>query len=176
MLQHFDMFLPILTRLFLLLSLALSISSASILTVTLPSSNILPNPNSLPASSHATLTTLSSGSEQTYPLKARLTRSSTFVFPDLAQSQQGGAKSYLLDIHSRDYVFAPYRVDVSADGKVIGVWETFRGHQWENRGAEKALGGSGTGDVVVEARVLGKRGFYEQRPKCEYISKNSRWI
>ena len=164
------MYFSILSQLSLLLTLFLSLTSASVLTITIPSSNILPNPNSLPASSHATLTTLSSGSEQPFPLKARLTRSSTFVFPDLAQTQQGRPKSYLLDIHSRDYAFAPYRVDVSADGNVIGVWETFRGNQWENKGAEKPLGGSGTGDVVVEARVLGKRGFYEQRPKCEYIS------
>lgn len=63
----------------------------------------------------------------------------------------------------------PFRVDVSADGNVIGVWETLRGHPWENKGVEKAMVAAG-GDVVVEARVLGKRGFYEERPKCEFCA------
>ncbi|KAL1958349.1 hypothetical protein VTO42DRAFT_4666 [Malbranchea cinnamomea] len=174
-----------------LLSLLLSVASASYLTITIPASNILPNPNALPASSHATLTTLSSGSRsqsqsQSAPglLKARLTRSSTFVFSDLVPSTSATSttpKSYLLDIHSRDYAFAPYRVDVAANGSVIGVWETFRGNAWENKGAKKSVrasttygGATGSDDkgegVVVEARVLGKKNFYEERPKFNPLS------
>ncbi len=73
-------------------------------------------------------------------------------------------------------MFAPYRVDIAADGAVIGVWETFRGNPWENRGVEKYVvdvagytgGGSAKkADVVVEAKVLGKKGFYEERATCE---------
>jgi hypothetical protein len=67
-------------------------------------------------------------------------------------------------------VFAPYRVDVGADGDVIGVWETYRGHPWGNKGAEKVVSGDsgkGDGNVAVEARVVGVRSFYEERPKCE---------
>src|SRR5699024_7557530 len=77
--------------------------------------------------------------------------------------------SYLLDIRSAEYVFAPYRVDVAADGKVLGVWETFRGNPWDNRGAEKfnAVDAAARKDVTVEAKLLAKRGFYEQRSSCK---------
>src|SRR5262249_55532402 len=102
------------------------------------------------------------------PLRAPLSRASTFVFKNLT----AGPASYLLDIHSRDFVFAPYRVDISADGRVAGVWETYRGNAWETKGAEKAVSpeegqGGGESSVLVEAKVLSKRGFYEERPKCE---------
>jgi len=68
-------------------------------------------------------------------------------------------------------VFAPYRVDVATDGKVLGVWETFRGNPWDNRGAEKfnAVDAAAKKDVTVEAKLLARRGFYEQRSKCKYI-------
>ncbi|EEP79234.1 conserved hypothetical protein [Uncinocarpus reesii 1704] len=142
----------------------LSLSAATILTISIPASNLLPNPNTLPPSTHATLTTLT---PKRALLKAPLTRSSTFIFPDLGSGSDSASSSrsptsYLLDIHSRDYVFAPYRVDVGADGNVIGVWETFRGNPWDNKGVEKAVG-TGSGPVHVDAKVLGKREFYEQR-------------
>ena len=64
---------------------------------------------------------------------------------------------------------------------MMGVWETFRGNPWDNRGAEMfnfvvdgASAGAGAGeekrkdmDVIVEAKVLARRGFYEQRAQCE---------
>lgn len=48
-------------------------------------------------------------------------------------------------------MFAPYRVDVGADGNVIGVWETYRGNPWDNKGPEKATGTMGAAPVQVEA-------------------------
>ncbi|KAK1141989.1 hypothetical protein N8T08_008312 [Aspergillus melleus] len=145
---------------------------ASTLTVTIPPSTLLPNPNALPAGTHATLTSLPS-SEHTkndaesvaHPLSTSLTRSGTFVFRSLHSSKP---QSYLLDIRSAEYVFAPYRVDVSADGVVLGIWETFRGNPWDNRGAEKfvvdaAAAAAASGDVTVEAKLLTRRAFYEQR-------------
>ncbi|KMW68818.1 hypothetical protein BDDG_13050 [Blastomyces dermatitidis ATCC 18188] len=159
---------------FLLLLSLLTYATASILTITIPPSNLLPNPNSLPASTHATLTTLrsypsspssSSASGTSTPaglrLKAPLSRKSNFVF-NIPSGQVQGSQSFLLDIHSRDYIFAPYRVDVDADGGVVGVWETYRGNAWENRGVEKGM--VQVGEVaVVEARVMGTREFYEER-------------
>ncbi|EFW22864.1 hypothetical protein D8B26_006434 [Coccidioides posadasii str. Silveira] len=152
-------------------SLVLPISTAFSLTISIPSSNLLPNPNALPASTHATLTTLAP--KQTL-LRAPLSRSSSFTFCELrpdseSSSPSGDVTSYLLDIHCRDYIFAPYRVDVGADGNVIGVWETYRGNSWDNKGAEKAVG-TGSGPVHVEAKVLGKREFYEERPKFSPLS------
>lgn len=52
---------------------------------------------------------------------------------------------------------------------MTGVWETFRGNPWENRGAEKYVRDAAKtagDDVVVSAKVLGKREFYEERTKC----------
>lgn len=157
------------------LLLATSVLSSS-LTITIPPSALLPNPNVLPAGTHATLTTLSKAHPEPL-LTAPLTRSATFTFRDIPTTTAvGSGASYLLDIRSAEYVFAPYRVDVAADGKVLGVWETFRGNPWDNRGAEKfnvvvdadASAGVGGRDVRVEASVLARRGFYEQRATCMF--------
>lgn len=148
---------------FFLASLLCNLAAAS-LTVTIPPSTLLPNPHVLPATTHATLTT------KDQILIASLTRSSTLVFPDLPSS---GPESYLLDIRSGEWVFAPYRVDVAADGTVLGVWETFRGNPWDNRGAERFVldvAGKRQTDAVVEAKLVGRKGFYEERAKCESSS------
>ncbi|KAL1968749.1 hypothetical protein VTN77DRAFT_1575 [Rasamsonia byssochlamydoides] len=153
----------------------LSTASAA-LTITIPPSNLLPNPHVLPPTTHATLTTLPSSSQKKHVFTAPLTRSSTFVFPDLQQQQQQ-RESYLLDIRSKEYVFAPYRVDVAADGTILGIWETFRGNPWDNRGAEKFVAPAGRSsssgqnqDVIVEAKVVARRGFYEERPRFSPLS------
>ncbi|KAI3297468.1 hypothetical protein DTO002I6_3220 [Penicillium roqueforti] len=151
-----------------------SLVSASSLTITIPVSSSLSNPHVLPATSHATLTTLPSSGKD-HILSASLTRSATFVFHDLPSSNPDAQpESYLLDICSAGgYVFAPYRVDVAADGSILGIWETFRGNPWDNRGAEKYVVGV-TGkkqvDVVVEAKVLGRKVFYEQRAQFSPLS------
>jgi len=139
-----------------LLQLALSAS----LTIHLPSNSPhLPNPNALPPSTHATLTT--TGTYLTTPL----TRSSTFRFTNIT-----APGSYLLDIYSRDTTFAPYRVDVQDTGdnedggiRIIGVWETYRGNDWDNKGQFM-------GRDIVEAKVLGRRNFYEKREGFDPMS------
>lgn len=158
--------------LFLLVACLCNWAAAS-LTITIPPSTLLPNPHILPASTHATLTT------KDHVLSASLTRSSTLVFHDLP-STSGQPESYLLDIRSGEWVFAPYRVDVAADGTVLGVWETFRGNAWDNRGAERyvvdvAGGQKKQTNVVVEAKVVGRKGFYEERAKCEFGGRLSKW-
>lgn len=170
--HHLLLFLPLLQA---------ATTAASSLTITIPPSNHLPNPNVLPAGTHATLTTLSSSpSDNKNIFTVPLTSSSTFVFPSLPSSSvpdgsRPRSESYLLDIRSREYVFAPYRVDVAADGTVIGVWETFRGNAWSNRGPElfgatAALAeGRVVEDVIVPAKVLARRGFYEERSTCEFF-------
>jgi hypothetical protein len=151
-----------------LVLLGLSSLASSSLTITVPSSGPLPNPHALPATSHATLTTLPTGGSD-HIVSASLTRAATFVFDDLPVSE--APESYLLDIRSAGgYVFAPYRVDVAADGTVLGIWETFRGNPWDNRGAEKYvvdIAGEQKMDVIVEAKVVGRKAFYEERAKCE---------
>jgi hypothetical protein len=148
-------------------------SAASSLTIQIPSNNILPNPHVLPPNTHATLTTLPSSlsQDQKHVISTPLTHTAEFHFTDLPSSPAAGAESYLLDIRSKEYIFAPYRVDIAADGTVLGIWETFRGNQWDNRGLErytklKSQEGQQNIDVVVQAKVLARRGFYEERPKC----------
>ncbi|KAL5047478.1 hypothetical protein BDW71DRAFT_180222 [Aspergillus fruticulosus] len=153
---------------------------SSKLTITIPPSPLLPNPHSLPADTHATLTSTS----LTRPLKAPLTHSATFVFAGLAAAeyknphQDDLSGSYLLDIRSAEYVFAPLRVDLDERGGLKGVWETFRGNEWGNRGVEKYVrpaeekvgGGNGDEQVVVEARAVGRKGFYEVRQTFSPLS------
>ncbi|KAJ5653515.1 hypothetical protein N7490_000518 [Penicillium lividum] len=152
----------------LLLALMLCQLAAASLTITIPSTNLLPNPHGLPASTHATLTTLPSTGND-HLLTASLSHTSTLVFHDIPAQQE----SYLLDIRSSEYIFAPYRVDVAADGSVLGIWETFRGNPWDNRGAEKYIvdvTGKQQFDVTVEAKLLGRRGFFEERAKFSPLS------
>ncbi|KAJ5238701.1 hypothetical protein N7468_003320 [Penicillium chermesinum] len=138
------------------------------LVISIPASPILPNPQMLPATTHATLTTLPSAGN-VHVLTASLSHSSTLVFPELPAQQE----SYLLDIRSSEYAFIPYRVDVAADGSILGVWETFRGNPWDNRGVEKYVvddSRQSPDSVVIEARAVGRRGFYEERAKFSPLS------
>lgn len=161
------MYLPTLLPL-----LSATLAAASSLTITVPPSTLLPNPNSLPAGTHATLTSLSHAghdrSKGHYPLTAPLTRSSTFVFRNLDAAVPAKPESFLLDVRSAQFVFAPFRVDVAPNGAVLGVWETFRGNPWDNLGEEKfaASAGSPGDDVVVEAKVVARKEFYEERASC----------
>ncbi|KAH0840592.1 hypothetical protein FOPE_05989 [Fonsecaea pedrosoi] len=129
---------------------------AASLRVTVTPSNILPNPNVLPASTHAVLT---SGSAP--PIRAVLRKGNYFEFPEISTSG-----SHLLDIYSHDYVFAPYRIDISpssdSDGTVVaGAWETYRGTRWDDRGV--ALVATPTEQLDMSAKILSKKNFYEQR-------------
>ncbi|KAL5332204.1 hypothetical protein BJX70DRAFT_384831 [Aspergillus crustosus] len=170
-------FLNPLSLIFLLITSSLSLR----LIITIPPSTLLPNPHSLPADTHATLTSTSLA----HPLKAPLTRSATFVFsgPPVVEFKTPQTDdlsgSYLLDIRSSEYVFAPLRVDLDERGFVKGVWETFRGNEWGNRGAEKFVRPAGEkasnadgrgGEVVLDVRVLGRKKFYEARQTFSPLS------
>lgn len=147
------------------LARAATTSSSSSLTFIIPvNPQILPNPPALlPPTTHATLTT--SGTI----LSAPLSKHGTFTFT-LPQSDSD--QSYLLDIHAREYIFAPCRVDVAANGTVLGIWETFRGNPWSNKGNEKYVrhaehDNNAPQKVVVEAKVVARRPLYEERPRCK---------
>lgn len=125
------------------------VSTAS-LSLIVPHSALLPNPSTLPPSTTATLTDLGRG--YTAPLQ----RDNRFIFRNIS------AGSYLLDVHCRDYVFAPFRIDVSSDDKVE-AWQTFRGHEWDNKG-ERVM------ERPVEMKVLGGKDYYEQRSGCKWFT------
>ena len=118
------------------------------LTLSLPPSPGLPNPNALPPSTRASLSSLG------VLLTAPLSTHNTFVFRNVT------AGSYLADIACATHAFAPLRVDVDIDG--VKAWETYRGNEWGNRGEGSPL----TGDGVVEVRVLGGKGYFSERSKC----------
>lgn len=148
--------MPVLLYTLVVLCQLLSSALAATLRIRLPSSNLLPNPNTLPASTHATLTS-SSGP----PVKALLRKGNYIEFPDITT-----VGSHLLDLYSREYVFAPYRIDISpspdSPGTVItGAWETYRGTRWADRGV--ALVTAPTDKLDLSVKVLAKKNFYEQR-------------
>ncbi|KEF63463.1 uncharacterized protein A1O9_01441 [Exophiala aquamarina CBS 119918] len=146
------------TASFTLLALCrlLAWSSAASLRVQIPASNLIPNPFTLPSSTHATLT---SGTEP--PRRALLRRGDYFDFSNITT-----VGSHLLEVHSRDFVFAPYRIDIapsadSAESVISGAWETYRGTKWEDRGV--ALVAAPTKDLALSVKTLSGKNFYEQR-------------
>lgn len=128
---------------------ALSLASGATLTLRVPGPPAVPNPNALPPSTHATLSTLGQPSHS-----APLSTSNTFVFRNIS------AGSYLADVHCPTIAFAPLRVDVGEGGDVK-VWETFRGNDWDNKG--EALP---KGIVGYEVRPLGVKSYFMERSKC----------
>ncbi|KAI0900894.1 hypothetical protein F4806DRAFT_450313 [Annulohypoxylon nitens] len=151
---------------------ALSLTSASSqqqqqtsFTLWIPSSAILPNPNALPPNTHATLSSL----QQTYT--APLSTSNVFAFHNVTPG------SYLADVHSGTHAFVPMRVDVFAPtqqagegegakatawkGLLVKAWETYRGNDWDNKGAELPRSGGELARFPV--RVLGPKEYYIER-------------
>lgn len=134
---------------------AAALASAAKLTINIPpNSPALPNPATLPASTHATLIG-APGVKFSAPLR----RDNTFVFESLPES------SYLLAIHARDHFFPPYRVDVGhTEGEtaqeIVHVWQTFRGNEWSNKGPYL---GSAQGELNVDIRPAGQKEFYQSR-------------
>ncbi|KAK9779408.1 hypothetical protein SCAR479_03890 [Seiridium cardinale] len=139
--------------------LAAAAAAKTSLVLSIPASQFLPNPNVLPASTHATLTTL----HQSY--SAPLSVANTFVFHNVTPG------SYLADVHCASYGFAPLRIDVDAaeDGAAgadvrssVRAWETFRGNEWGNRG-EEFVRQDGAGGATFAVKCLGKKVFFQER-------------
>ena len=142
-----------------------ALAVAATLRIQIPPSAILPNPNALPASTHATLTS-GSGPQ----LKAVLRKGNFLEFSELPT-----AGSHLLDIYSRDYVFAPYRIDISTTSdssvtQITGAFETYRGTQWSDHGVPLTPGDRPTESLTISAKVLSRKDFYEQRQGFNVLS------
>lgn len=146
-----------------------STSSAARFMLHIPTTQLV-NPSALPPTTHATLQ--SSGE----PMDARISRSNSFNFNNVS------AGSYLATIHCRDFVFEPLRVDVSVEEavegsgerkEVIRVWQTFIGNEWDNKGEMRGEGGNG---LVVEAKPVAQKYFYQERSGCEYRLLPKNWM
>lgn len=142
----------------LLISAALT--SAARLTISIPPSPpLLPNPATLPSSTHAVLLG-PPGVRYDVPLR----RDNSFIFPSLDSA------SYLLSIHSRDHFFPPLRIDVSSEGSSepsISAWQTFRGNEWSNKGPHY---GTGQDELSIEVRPIGEKQFYQERQGFSLVS------
>jgi hypothetical protein len=129
--------------------------------VSIPSSQQLPHPNSLPASTHATLTTISN----TY--SAPLRADNTFDFRNISSG------SYLLDVHCHTHAFAPLRVDVreavvdeAGSDKEVNVWGTFRGNEWNNKG--EVVQAQKEEDIwTFGVKVQGGKDYFIERAGCK---------
>ena len=135
-----------------------AIVAAASLRVQVPASSILPNPNTLPASSHATLTS-GSGLVQ----HAVLRKGNYFDFNDIST-----IGSHLLDIYSHNYVFAPYRIDISDAHQITLAAETYHGIQWSDHGVNFAP--APTTNLTISAKCLSQKNFYETRQGFNVLS------
>jgi ER membrane protein complex subunit 7 len=145
----------------LLTLLGLPLALAIHVRVAISSSQQLLHPNTLPASTHATLTTLSN----TY--SAPLRSDNTFDFRNVSSG------SYLLDVHCHTHAFAPLRVDVRevvttvvGDDQEVQVWGTFRGNEWSNKG-EVVQAQREEGVWTFDVRVQGGKDYFIERAGCE---------
>ena len=48
--------------------------------------------------------------------------------------------------------------------EMIRAWQTFLGNEWDNKGESRGEGGNG---LVVEARPVGTKYFYQERQGCK---------
>lgn len=49
--------------------------------------------------------------------------------------------------------------------EVVRAWQTFLGNEWDNKGELRGEGGNG---LVVEAKPLGMKYYFQERAGCEY--------
>ncbi|KAK5072544.1 hypothetical protein LTR64_004982 [Lithohypha guttulata] len=141
-------------------------------------SQILANPNSLPPSTHASIT-----APNGVVFRSSLRKDNSIVFDDMST-----AGSHLLNIYTRDYTFASYRIDTKPDLAAAGagsndavpiliefVAQLFPGTQWSDTGANlvpsQPDSRSSTGQsprpqstFTIVPKVLAAKQFYEQRP------------
>ncbi|KAK1514221.1 uncharacterized protein CCOS01_14161 [Colletotrichum costaricense] len=153
-------------RLLATLALAATSASAASLTLSIPSSQALPNPYILPPSTHATLSSL--GATFSAPLSVK----NTFVFHNLTGGGSGSGSagsSYLVDIHCATHAFAPLRLDVDAEGG-LAAWETYRGNDWDNKGEAYAAKEFEGGAKGFEVRVLGQKNYFVERSKFSILT------
>ena len=160
--MHMPRLLPI-----LLAPIALAVH----LRLIIPSSTALPNPNVLPPSTSATLTTLSQ------VLNSPLRADNVFDFRNVSSG------SYLLDIHCHTNSFAPLRVDVheglklengqARDVEEIEVFGTFRGNEWSNKGpVVDVTEVSDEGDKRIwgfMVKAQGEKEYLMERSGCEFF-------
>lgn len=152
------------------ITLLLSSASATILRIALPQAHA-------PALAHTSLST-SAFLHSSPPIRAPLSQWRGFNL-DLSSaisngttSRAGSEESFLLDVVSKQYIFAPMLVSLDTKtGNVKGVWEVRRGEMWGEGGegmrAVEVRDTDVDGVKEITARVTGARDFYEKRAGCK---------
>ncbi|KPI42062.1 uncharacterized protein AB675_5644 [Cyphellophora attinorum] len=130
----------------------LALTLAASIRINIPPSTLLPNPNVLPASTHATLTT-STGPE----LRAVIRKGNYIEFPSIPTTARTSSKS------------TPATTP-EAGLQIIGAYETYHGTQWSDHGIQLNPNGQPTTALTLNAKVLSKKNFYETRPGFNVLS------
>ena len=142
------------------------------LLVYVPASPNIANPSTLPPSTTALLTTISSQNI------AHLQVDNTFHFRNITDG------SYLLEVQCVSHAFAPLRVDIAKTEqgqgkrpvaeleKEVESWGTFRGNEWSNRGEKvevREVDLHGRKAWGLDVRALGEKNYFIDRQGCEYM-------
>lgn len=163
------------------------IQAASIILKIQPS-NALPNPNALPPSTHATITAPN----------GEIVQSSIRKDNSIILESIDTVGSHLLNVYTKDYVFASYRIDTTPDPSSPQTLDTtgrsndvlisfaaqlFPGTQWSDTGISllpqnPAPNPNTPADqrtlpvstLTFVPRVVGAKNFYEDRPAFNPIS------
>ncbi|RMZ91335.1 hypothetical protein DV736_g1442, partial [Chaetothyriales sp. CBS 134916] len=145
-----------------------ALTSAVSLHIQIPASNLIPNLNALPASTHATLTSAHGPTTLRTPLR----KGNYLLFDNIPATATG---SHLLEIFSHNYIFAPYRIDISAPQQqqqepvITLAAETYRGVKWSDHGVN-LVPSSGATNLTLTAKVLGQKTFYDTRQGFNILS------
>lgn len=146
---------------------AASVAQTAHLQISIAPSTLVPSPSTqIPASTSAYLTR--AGKVYAAPLSS----DGLFDFRNVT------AGSYLVDIVSLEYLFAPLRVDVldNTDSQGSGsqgsleevkAWGTWRGNEWSNT-AEPYDMMSESGVRKIKVEVRGKKEIFYERVGCTY--------
>lgn len=143
---------------------AAAVAEAAHIQITTKPSALVPSPSTqIPHSTSAYLTK----SGQTYA--APLSADGSFDFRNVS------AGSYLVDIVSSEYLFAPLRLDIleTAAGEEVKAWGTWRGNEWSNNGEVyevKSIGEQPGREGVknIEVAVAAKKEVFIERVGCKY--------
>lgn len=171
-----------------LLAIFTTTLQAASITLRIQPSNLLPNPNALPPSTHATIV-----APNGEVVQSSIRKDNTIVLDPITT-----IGSHLLSIYARDVVFASYRIDTNFDpssplssGKATQASDVlisfaaqlYPGTQWSDTGLSllpqnPAPNSDAPNDqrslpvasLTIAPRVLSAKNFYEDRPAFNPLS------
>lgn len=172
----------------ILLSIFASTLRAASVILKIQPSNVLPNPNALPPSTHATIT-----APNGEVVQSSIRKDNTIILDPI-----NTLGSHLLNIYSRDYLFASYRIDTNLDPSSLSASDAandekavlisfaaqlFPGTHWSDTGVSLLPQNPAPNpnspveqrslpvrSLTFAPRVIATRNFYEDRPAFNPLS------